>query len=178
MGRDKAMLPLQGQTLLKRAVNLLRSLGLPVTAVISPGQSYPSFEFPAIQDDPPGRGPLGGLYAALRHSSARSNIVLACDLPLLPARLFQCLRGHNLEADIVVPVDSTGSPHPLAAVYRRNCLPSVEERLEGEDLSLKALLTDSRLQVRRVGPEEHRVPDGMFMNVNTPEDWRRVLQRG
>ncbi len=174
MGRDKAGLELDGVTLLERAVRLLRSLEIPVTAVLNDEQGFGVDDIAIIRDLIPEAGPLGGLHAALLHTSAEANFVLGCDLPLLTAELFHCLRRHLRGASICLPVDSRGVPQPLSAIYSRECLPTIERHLKSADLSLRGLVSDPALKVRRVTPAEHRIPDSRFLNVNTPQDLARL----
>ncbi len=174
MGRDKATLVIGGQTLLGRAVDLLRSLSLPVTVVLNAEQDFPSLDLPIIRDRVAGRGPLGGLYTALKHTRARFNYVVACDLPLLPVGLMSKLKAHLQKSDIVVPADSHGQSHPLCAVYSRRCLGEIEAQLSGPDLSLLALLSSPRLTIHTVPPAEHGYPDWAFLNLNAPEDLQRM----
>ncbi len=174
MGRDKSALVVEGKSLLERAVALLRTLDLPVTVVLAPDQEAPPLQAAVIRDLQPDRGPLGGLQAALHHSAAPRNLVLACDLPLLPARLFETLRRHAPAMDIVLPADSSGKLHPLCACYSSACLSEVERMLESPTPSLHALLESTQLRVRVLRPSEHGLGDRSFFNLNTPADLQRL----
>src|SRR5665213_1694187 len=80
MGRDKALLPLGGGTMVEQiAARVLRVTGN-VTLIGSP-EKYGHLGLPVVADEIENCGPLGGLYTALRLSQAEWNVVVACDMP-------------------------------------------------------------------------------------------------
>lgn len=91
-GSDKAEALWQGRPLVEHAVALLR----PIAAdVVLCGRAYAGLA--AIPDRPaPDMGPLAGLNAALHHAAAHgfdAVLTIGCDTPLVPADLFDRLRG-------------------------------------------------------------------------------------
>jgi molybdenum cofactor guanylyltransferase len=81
MGRDKAMLEIDGITMIDRAVDLIRRAGVEPVVVGSFGEFPRSIGARVIPDDWPGAGPLGGIATALRNTEAPWNLVMACDMP-------------------------------------------------------------------------------------------------
>jgi molybdopterin-guanine dinucleotide biosynthesis protein A len=91
MGQDKAALAIGGQPLLARVVARLqmvtpqvRVIGAVERAALVPG-------VPVVPDLRPGCGPLGGIYTALRTTSAPYVLVVGCDMPFLNAALLRHL---------------------------------------------------------------------------------------
>src|ERR1700689_5957985 len=83
MGVDKGLLEIAGVPMIARAARLVESVvGSPVVVVGTP-EKYRGLGLPAIADDWPGCGPLGGIATALRASDAEWNLIVACDLPYL-----------------------------------------------------------------------------------------------
>src|SRR5947209_3261783 len=80
MGRDKALLRIEGETLLERTVRVTRALADEVIVVGRPRLEGPGGVL-RLEDERPDSGPLGGLYTGLRHASNAVTIVVACDLP-------------------------------------------------------------------------------------------------
>ncbi len=100
-------LPGSGQSLLARALGACAS-ALPGAAVVLVGDAlaYAAYGLPAVADDPPGVGPIGGLHALLRHASereAREVVALSCDLPYFSAELLCKLMRHAPGAEAVAP---------------------------------------------------------------------------
>lgn len=162
MGRDKALLEIEGETLLARAARLLGEVCEDVL-VADAGR------LGGIPDGP-GRGPVAGLLGAARTKPGRSLLVLAVDLPFVPVFLLEELA--RSEADLAVPVWS-GGVEPLCALYGPAALALLEKRVGQGELSLWSLPDTPGLQVRRLEEEELRrfgEPARMFLNLNSPKD--------
>jgi len=174
MGRDKALLELDGSSFLDRAVARLRRVADPV--IIAGGSDW--ITRPAcvsVVDPAPRCGPVGGLVAALRASPHPLCAVVAVDMPWLSPDVLARLAGLWDGEDAVVPVTAAG-PEPLHAVYCRSALGHAEAALGSADLSARGLL--GRLRVRQVAAAEVAAPaEAAFSeNVNTPADWRRCRE--
>lgn len=174
MGRDKALLVLDGSSLLEWAVHVLEQT---TGEVIVVGRGRPSgWDIPArfVPDDLPGAGPLGGLLTGLRVARRPFVAVVACDMPFLEAATLRALLRLAPGYDAVVPrVD--GQAQPLHAVYARGIGPAVQARLTAGKGSLLGLLDG--LRVRWVDDDEMQAagtPLHSLVNVNDPDDWRRV----
>lgn len=125
----------------------------------------------AYGDERAERGSLVGVHSALRHCRAAA-IVVAWDMPFVPAALLAYLRavGERAEA-AAIPMGPSG-PEPLCAYYPRAALPHVERQLDAGDLRLSHLVA-TLTPVVLVPPEDvaRFGPLGLlFANVNTPAD--------
>src|ERR1700721_1841905 len=133
MGTDKAFLEFGGQTLLDRAFAVVGTVCASVTIVGDPDRfaKYGSTKYgPVVADVFPGCGPLAGIHAALAHSSAALNLMLAVDMPFVSTDLLVFLfdAAENNDATITVPRTSKGL-QPLCAVYRRDFFAIAEQAL-------------------------------------------------
>ncbi len=171
MGRDKATLFFDGETLLARAVRMLSTAVSPIIVSARAGQELPTLDSATIvvRDAVPERGPLGGLHAALEHVAADEiAFVMACDLPRLTAEVVHTiLASLDATCDAVVP-RIAGRPQPLAAVYRASILPIVAEHVAEQRLSMTALV--DALAVKYLDGFDHE----QFLNVNTPDDYANL----
>ena len=113
MGRDKALLEVDGQRLVDRAAALLAAVADPVVEV-GPGWSG----LPAVREDPPGSGPLAavsaGAAALRRMGHDGAVIVLAVDMPRVSAELLRLLATRDGPATAVPRAG--GHPQPLCAL--------------------------------------------------------------
>lgn len=181
MGQDKALLrPAGGATLLERTIARLHEAGLEEVAVVvsTPERAYSlraavpkaggvSF----LVDAEPGRGPLGGLHAALTAYPERDVLLVACDMPHLDARALRLLCAPDT-ADVVLP-RLAGRDQPLHARYGPACLPVAVRLLQQNRLAMRDLTAASELSVRVVDDAElarQGIPATAFVNVNTPAD--------
>jgi molybdopterin-guanine dinucleotide biosynthesis protein A len=174
MGREKARLPWGDTDLLGHTLARLRAVAGEVRLLSGPGLRHDDRDVPVLVDPSPDLGPLGGLLAALDSVPGRDALVLAVDLPLVPAALLAHLRTRSEGVDAVVPVSPTG-PEPLCALYGPACLEPVRRSVEAGRLKMTAFWEDVR--VRAVGAEElveFGEPGNLFLNVNDPADYDRA----
>ena len=170
MGSDKAFLELAGRSLLRRVLDLARSVASDVRIVGDP-RKFSSFA-PAIADIYPARGPLGGIHAALTDSTSDLNLALAVDLPFLDARLLRYLIVEAESTDAVVTVPRAGGHlHPLCAIYRKQFLAPAGRALAENRNKLDALFNEVEV---RIIPEDDLTAAGFslatFRNLNSPAD--------
>lgn len=174
MGADKATLIFNGEPLWSRQLKLLRELNpekIMVSARTRPAWCPP--EMDSAADEPPSRGPLGGLAAALKKISTTHFLALAVDLSRMNAAQLKTLCGKVAPECGIVPV-SAGGYEPLCAVYPAGqfVLETAEAFLAGGDFSLQhfvaALVKGSRLKTFPISKND----EGFYFNANTPEDLR------
>ncbi len=123
MGQDKALLSVDGRSLLDHALDKLRALPLAGAPRIAAARSDLSAHAPVIADRRPGCGPLSGIEAALAASARPLNVFLPVDLPLLPPQfLLWMLQRAALTGALVTVPRINGLPQPLCAVYHRDLL--------------------------------------------------------
>ncbi|MFI5089990.1 MAG: molybdenum cofactor guanylyltransferase [Terriglobales bacterium] len=175
MGTDKAFLQFEGRTLLARALDLLRAL-TPEVRIVGPAAKFAPHGR-VIEDVYPGRGPLGGIHAALSVSTTELNLILAVDLPFVSEPLLRFIVEQARAADAVVTVPRiAGGYQPLCAVYRRAFATLAQAALEAGRNKIDALFADTTARILEE-PELSRFAFSamMFDNLNTPEDLRRAI---
>lgn len=172
MGTDKATLLFGGVPLLERAARTALATGLPVLVAgrdRPAGWPLPSVDF--APDAAPGRGPLGGLEAALRRAG-QPVLALACDMPLLGPDALVWLRDQAAAQPGAhgLAILNAGQWEPLFSVYTPACLMLVESRLASGRLSLHGLIESGDF-ARADAPDWVAA---QLVNVNTPEDLARL----
>ena len=174
MGTDKAFLKVSGRTLLERCLDLAASISSPVMIVGDP-QKFSGFGL-VVEDIYRDHGPLAGIHAALASTTTELNLILAVDLPFLQPRFLRYLisRAQESHAAVTVPRAAAGL-QPLCAVYRKAFLPIAERSLHAGKNKIDALFAEvetlviDEQKIRKAGFSE-----GIFRNVNTPEDWKQA----
>ena len=117
MGRNKAGLEFEGETLLTRQIKLARSLGAKSVFISGPAEPHdPAHHDFAIADNFPNAGPLAGIESALKISSEPLLLVLAVDMPMLRRNWLETLLAYCTAHCGVVP-RVAGQLEPLAAFY-------------------------------------------------------------
>jgi len=185
MGTDKAFLMFDGQNLLERALAVLGAVCDTVTIVGDPAKfaRYGAAKHqaengadskcePVVADIFPGCGPLAGIHAALAHSTAELNLMLAVDMPFVSKELlaFLFVAAEASSAAVIVPRTSRGL-QPLCAVYRRSFLTVAEQALQAGRYKIDAAFADvSRHEIETAKLAAAGFTERTFFNLNTPQD--------
>ena len=173
MGQNKALINIGGRPL----VEIMAERASPLTDKVFISANSPELfsflPFPVIPDLCPDQGPLSGLQAVMSAHICTLYITLACDLPCLPASLISRMLDIAEDFDAVIPRTHDGIAHPLAAVYRRTCLPVIEDALRNRANKVIDVFTKGGARIRWMEPDEGEFTDSDLVNINTPGDLRR-----
>ena len=177
MGANKALLSLDGATLLQRTQQLLQSVCQRVF-ILGQKELYGSFG-ECVEDVYPECGPLGGIHAALLNSSTQFNLITAVDTPFLTAELLDYLVDQATQSQAVVTTPRLGGfDQPLCSVYSREFLTIAEASLKSGTYKIVPLFPRQRtLVIREAELAEFGVTPEIFDNLNTPEDMERARRR-
>lgn len=174
-GMIKGLIELPGgKTILERLVREIRAVDLhDILLCTNDAEPYAALGLDTVPDTHQGKGPLGGIDAALEWFTGRKTAVLflPCDLPSITSREIKVLLTAYADSrsSIVYAQTADGIEHPLCAV-----ITICEQAL------IRSVIKEDKLGVRRLWHEldaEAVVFDdpGRFVNVNTPEDLERYL---
>jgi molybdenum cofactor guanylyltransferase len=171
-GADKALTDLAGAPMIEHVARVLRAGALRL-AVVGHREAAARLGAEAL-DDPADavRGPLAGVLAALEWARDADWLVTApCDAPLLPAdfaaRLIAAAKAARAPAAFAMTASGL---HPLCAAWRPALAAPLRVHFaRGVHPPVRALAPEAALV---------RFEDEMaFANVNTREDFERVLAR-
>lgn len=178
-GRDKALVDVNGRPLARHVADIVSRVTGDVFLVGDPDR-YESLGLPVIPDQVRSFGPVAGISAALNHTSAEWNLIVACDMPNLRAPFLEQLfrRAEISKAPAVVPLQPDGREQPLCAVYSSQMRDVMNDAVQrGIRRVVDAI---SSLGVRLMLPPEYADidPSGeIFANANTPDELRRAVGR-
>lgn len=131
MGRDKARLEFQGQSLLARQIDLAREIGAAEVFVSGRrGADYSPFGCPVLEDEFSDAGPLAGIAAALAAIREPLLLVLAVDMANMNGDFLRQLHTHCSDGLGAVPVCDK-IMEPLAAFYPKAAAELVRKLLAG-----------------------------------------------
>ena len=171
-GQDKTLALLHGETLLKRAVRQLvpQTARLILNTNADPKQ-FVSHGIATLADRLSGLpGPLAGIHAALYEYPQSIVLTVAVDIPYFPADLVQRLQAGLGGATCSYAFN--GEHHALALVWAPDSAGLVEAYLATGERSLKGFLAEHGRAVLFNRPGD----EGLFDNLNTPDDLARVEQ--
>lgn len=173
MGRDKALLRLDGERLVDRAIRRL-AVVCDEVLVADRGRGLVSGR-PSVADGP-GAGPGAGLLGAARQRPSSPLLALACDLPAVGRSVLEALVA--LPGDLCLP-RWQGGIEPLCALYRPPALVALARRMAAGEWAPRGLCDEPGLEISWLeGPalEALGPPAELFANLNRPKDlesWAR-----
>lgn len=174
LGTDKALLRIDGQTLLATTVERLYLMCDEVIIVTNTPQVHSHPLARSVVDAFPGKGSLGGIYSGLAAAKNTYSLVVACDMPFLNTSLLLYFSALAEYYDVVIP-RFQDSLEPLHAIYSKACLPHIKALLDQNILRIIDLF--SRVRTRYVEEHEWAIIDPerlSFFNINTPQDLEKA----
>ena len=179
LGIDKALLELDGQTLLSRIVQRLAPLSDDLIIVTNNPEDYEHLALGVrfVPDERPGEGALMGIYSGLKAATYPSALTVACDMPFLNMSLLRHMLDKIAGHDAVVPRLEGGLLEPLHAVYGKQCLPFMASVLAQGRRRIAAFLDQVDAFYVEQSTIDRLDPLGLsFVNINTAADWLRAKQ--
>jgi FdhD protein len=174
MGFDKTLASVDGQTLVSRVADRLRTVCAEILVVTNHPQDLAEADLPAgtriLTDELPYAGPLGALATAMGEASHPWVLVAAADMPWIEPQVVRVLWEHSSGAAAVVP-RTDGGLEPLLALYSTAAEAQARSLLDEGERRPAALL--DRVATAEVDTDELRSVDpelASFVNVNTPEE--------
>jgi molybdopterin-guanine dinucleotide biosynthesis protein A len=166
MGRDKALIQIDGQAMVDRIARVLSDAGCLSVSAIGPPSLAGGCE--QIDDLYPGEGPLGAILTAIAAQSPTIAYVcvVACDLPWLDSATVRQVihRATSAENDSVdVVMARTDRIEPLCAIWATGARAALQSAFERGERAVHLAVRD--MTVGFVDVAAH-----VLHNVNTPDD--------
>lgn len=174
MGRDKALLELDGRPLIAIVVERISKVCDEVLIVSGDVGPYGGFGVPVVKDRFRGVGVLGGLHAGLEAASHELALAVGCDMPFLNPDLLRAFVNWAEGYDVAL-LRRGEHVEPLHAAYRRTCLPAMEEAIRAGKRRIISFFPNVRVRYVTLSEVEAMEPElRSFRNVNTPEEWQKA----
>jgi len=151
MGRDKALIEIDGVAMAERVTVALRAAGASSVARIGD----------EVTDLHPGAGPLGGVITALRWSDEPLTVIAPCDLLAPDPDAFRALASALAGGEALAAVPAVDRPLPLA--LRRAALEPLAAAFAAGERSLHRALDGVPLVVVEL-------PAVALADADAPED--------
>lgn len=167
MGQDKGLMEYRGIPLVKHAINVLQPYCNEL--IISSNQDgYQQFGFRVVPDVIPGKGPLGGICAAMACSSSKWNLVVACDMPFLQPEAIALLIA-SVSSHQAYVAGYGNRVEPLFAIYSSFALTELQNLLQQDCLKMQNVVSHLNAQIVDFTDYINTHPL-IFSNFNKPDD--------
>ncbi len=176
MGKDKALLPFAGKTMLENIVELVHSIFDETLIIVndrSKAKGLHLYEARVYEDLIKNRGPLGGIYTGLLYSKNVANCVFPCDMPFIDELLIRDLIDFWQEdVDALCFEDPKGDMQPFPGIYNRALRFLVRTLLDHGETSMRHLMEVALVKPIILKKEKIEV----LFNMNRIEDYYEVLK--
>ena len=169
MGTDKALIKIDGKTILDRTVNLLSSYSNQVFVSLreDQGQELNRSKYEMLFDEPNLKGPMAGIMSAAKYDAESPWIIVSCDLPLLDDETIkQLLDMREKDKDASVFSDKEVGIEPLCAIYE----PALLQKLQKNPQIIEKMSPQMTLKKMNINIIEPKNENALYnLNRITPE---------
>ena len=170
-GIDKTQLRLGRENLLNRTLNIINSFC--TECLISSNNLKQHSQGRIVPDLEPGQGPLGAIYSCLLTSHNPYLQIIAGDMPFISAPGLTKLWHERDGFDVIIPRTPDGL-QPLAALYKKSCIPPIDEQLNSKNFKIRSFFDEVRVKIISCSDFPDLYPANTFLNINSPEDLKRA----
>jgi len=188
MGLNKSLLKINNETLIDRAIMLLKNIFDDIIIVSNSPDDYTNSGLPIFQDVYQGFGPLAGIHSGLLNSNSEKVFVVSNDLPFLNRELLEYLLTVKADNSIVVPKEA-GHTHHLCGIYSNSCIDAAENILiesreqpksssgkSGRKYNVRRLLDECGAELVSIDNLPFYSKD-LFFNMNNYDDYNYVKMK-
>jgi len=177
MGSNKAELLYKGRTFVENSIDKMERLG--IKKIFLSGYERKRTDLEVVRDIYREMGPLGGLHACMKRMETPYCLVLPVDVPQIPVEfLDKLLAAHELEckdpekAKLPFLLKHGAFMEPLIGIYPVTMVDFIEERMKAERLSVFRMI-----EAWGCVCFEADIPAWQVANINTPEEYEKLLKR-
>lgn len=140
MQAEKGLVLYKGKPFIRWIIEAIMPITSNIILVTSNGD-YSLVGLPMIEDIHAEKGPVGGIYTALKHSKTHQNLILSCDIPKINTALLSKLAEKSSINDSPVTFLSDGkNDYPLIGVYKKIALKTFADAISADKLKLCPLV--------------------------------------
>lgn len=176
-GQNKALMDYGRGPHLPYLIGLVKKTWSPSQIVLSTRSdehaTYQEFGLPLVEDEWPGKGPMGALFSIMQSDPQAAWLVLSCDLACLGHEILEFLKNQREPLKpATVPVDAQQRTQPLVAVYEPAFLSFVFNCLLNRQFSLQKVLNSAPIHRPSVPMELN----AQLTNINHPDQIDQALR--
>ena len=182
--KEKALIDIDGRPLISYVIDALEKVVDNIIISVRDtqqgkvlGEFLPDYKF--TYDASENKGPISGILSGLEACEDEYCFIAACDMPFLDEKVIRMLFQQCEDYDATIPRWDDGFLEPLHAVYSTEpMIRETKKAIERDEKIILAPLSGLNVNYVEIDDIKNIDPDlRTFMNVNTPEDLRSVMER-
>ncbi len=167
MGEEKGLMKFNEKPLIQYVIDAVQQVTTDIF-IVTNNEAYLPFGFPLISDLQKGLGPAGAIDTVLFHSTADTNLIIACDMPFIDADSIRYLISQQRPDGITVPLFNQ-YPEALFGLYASSIHAKWHQLVEKGILKLSDLLSSFETTFVN-GNAMSESNKNLFRNMNTKDD--------
>ena len=171
MQTEKGLIVYKDKTFIEWIIEAIK----PITDsifLVTKNKDYDQFGYQLVPDIHHSKGPVGGIYTALKHSEAEINLVLSCDIPNITSNVLKTYLIKNIDknSDVIYVADENRD-YPLIGIYSKKNASEFESAIKNNHLKLLKVLEKVDYECIKVKPEDYKA----LQNINTKEELQKLI---
>lgn len=168
MGEDKCFVQLSNKYFIDFIIETFLQYGICDIIINSNSPfKFSHYPYPICVDVIPEKGPLGGIYSALKMSNNEENIIIPCDSPFITPELIDVLIQTNKNHKITFP-KLDGIYYPLIGCYKKSAIHFIKSLLDKNELKAQNLINYPQTSILNFSEDNYGIDDIelVFANIN------------
>ena len=172
MQTEKGLIKYGGKTFIEWIIDAIK----PITDsifLVTKNEDYQEFGYPLIPDIHHSKGPVGGIFTALKHTTTDNNLILSCDVPNITSHVLKTYLVDKMDdSHDVIYVADENRDYPLIGIYSKQLTSEFETALNKDHLKLVRLLEKVNCNCVKTNPEAYSA----LQNINTKEELKKLIE--
>ena len=172
MQSEKGLVYYKGKPFIRWIIEAIMPITSNIILVTSNGD-YTLVGLPMIADAYADKGPVGGIFTALKHSATKQTLILSCDVPKVTTALLEKLVTESKKKDALVTFLSDGQhDYPLIGIYQKSAMNTLSEAILGDKLKLCPLV--NMISHQKINISQDEKP--LVKNINSKAELQFLNQ--
>ena len=172
MQTEKGLILYNDKTFIEWIIDAIKSITDSIF-LVTKNEDYQKFGYPLIPDIHHSKGPVGGVFTALKHSTTDNNLILSCDIPNITSYVLKTYLVDKIDDrnDVIYGADENRD-YPLIGIYSNRITSKFETALNNDHLKLVRLLEKVNCNCVKTNPEDYSA----LQNINTQEELKKLIE--
>ncbi len=171
MQTDKGLVNFKDKPFIQWVIDAAKNISNRIFLVTN-NSDYQNFGYPLISDIYKDKGPVGGIFSALKHAQSNKIMVLSCDIPNIKSEILQNFLLNNVQENLdILMLSDQEKIYPLIGIYSKSVMDGFENAIKTDKLKLILVIKDFKFKTISV---EGNLKSNLA-NINSKEELQTLL---